>query len=88
MTITAEDEHKSKLVDASRVAVSRLRLSVPLEPCDTARGVRRDSLFTNGTGKSLLIVRLEVSDVSTSLHLLIVEIETLIRILNNERVLH
>ena len=71
MTIAAKDEHESKLVHTSRVTIACLWLPISLKSCNTVC-CWGERLFAGGACECLLVVGLEVSDMSAPLHLLVV----------------
>ena len=90
MAVAAEDEHEAELVDTGGVTVARLWFPISLKACNTAVDCTGGEGLLAGcrAREGLLIVCLEVSHMSTSLHLLIVQIKALISILNDKGVLH
>ncbi len=74
MTIAAENEHEAELVDTGGVTIACLGFPVSLKACNTCAVLSwRDGLLAGCRAcEGLLIVGLEVSHVSASLHLLIV----------------
>jgi hypothetical protein len=88
MSVTTEDKHESKLIHAGGMTVASLGFFVSLETSDTGRS-RRKSLLASWACKCLfVVVCLEVGNVSSSFHLLVVKIKALISVFDDKRVLH
>ena len=90
MSVAAEHPHKPELIDYRCVAVSRLRLPVSLEVSLAALRLipdrRRGPSSTDRAHTFIMLSN--ILDLSPSLHLLVIHVKRLIRILNNERIIH